>query len=475
VDDAGKPEPAGAGNIPDDWPRHAIWWHVYPLGFLGAPPVAPPAAGPPGAPAAPGSEATLESEAAPARLRALGPWLDYLVELGCNGLLLGPVFASETHGYDTVDHFRVDPRLGDEDDLCWLFAQARERGVRVLLDGVFNHVGRGFGPFADAAARPHASPYASWFRRDPAGGTDPATGGPAWATFEGHHQLVALDHEEPAVADHVTEVMTYWLDRGADGWRLDAAYAVPPAFWLRVSDRVKAAHPRSWLVGEMIHGDYTAAVRDGGLDSVTQYELWKAIWSSLNDGNLFELTWALDRHNGYLDRFAPLTFVGNHDVTRLASRLVDPALLPHALVVLLTVGGVPSVYAGDEQGFTGIKEERAGGDDAIRPPFPPDPAGLPPEGWDVYRLHQELIALRRRHPWLVDARTEPVSLDNRVLLYVARGPEPGQRILAGLNLEPAAAVLDCPAGTWRREAGHGSRDGDKLTLPARSWSVLVDT
>ncbi len=238
------------------------------------------------------------------RLRALEPWLNYMIELGCNGLALGPIFDSETHGYDTVDHHRIDARLGSEDDLKWLLDVCGERGVKVLLDGVFNHVGRGFAPFQDVLAKGRESAYADWFRLN---WDVDVPDGFGYTDFEGHRQLVALNHDTPAVADYVVGVMNQWLDFGADGWRLDAAYAVPLTFWRRVSDRVRERHPQAWLVGEVIHGDYPLWVRDGGLDSTTQYELWKAIWSSLNDRNFFELSWALDRHNAFAEEFRPLT------------------------------------------------------------------------------------------------------------------------------------------------------------------------
>nr|MDT0663981.1 alpha-amylase family glycosyl hydrolase [Micromonospora sp. DSM 115978] len=330
--------PSRADHPP--WWDHAIWWQVYPLGFTGAPrtggDTAAPAAGVP-------------------RLRSLEHWLKYLVELGCNGLALGPVFASSSHGYDTVDHYRVDPRLGTADDLRRLFDACHDAGVRVLLDGVFNHVGRQFSRFADVVRNgPAGSGYADWFQLD-ATATDRAHGfeadGFGYRCFEGHAELVVLNHANPAVVDYVADVMSHWLAAGADGWRLDAAYAMPLPFLRAVSDRVHRAHPQAWLVGEVIHGDYPAFVRDGGLDAVTQYELWKAIWSSLNDRNFFELAWTLERHDAVTAVFAPATFVGNHDVTRLASRLTDVALLDHAGVVLCTVGGVPSVYYGDEQAF----------------------------------------------------------------------------------------------------------------------------
>src|SRR5690606_33507366 len=159
------------------------------------------------------------------------PWLDHAARLGASALLLGPVFESRTHGYDTTDHLRVDARLGDTSDLLAVVEAARARGLRVVLDGVFNHVGQDF----------------EMYRR----------------------ALVALNHDEPQVADYVAHVMTYWLDRGVDGWRLDAAYAVPPAFWRPVLERVRERHPEAYVVGEVIHGDYTGIVAESGMDAVT--------------------------------------------------------------------------------------------------------------------------------------------------------------------------------------------------------------
>jgi cyclomaltodextrinase / maltogenic alpha-amylase / neopullulanase len=196
---------------------------------------------------------------------------------------------------------------------------------------------------------------------------------------------------------------------------------VPPQFWASTLPRVREQFPDAWFVGELIHGDYAAVVEAAKFDSATQYELWKAIWSGLNDGNFFELDWALQRHNAFLGSFAPLTFIGNHDVTRIASRLERPEHVAQALVILLTVGVVPSVYAGDELGFRGIKEERYGGDDAVRPEFGSPPVELGAFGADVWALHQYLIGLRRRHAWLHAASTTALRLDNRHYVYETRG------------------------------------------------------
>jgi len=435
------------------WSDHVIWWQLHPISFLGAEPTALAADAP-----------------AVHRLGDLVPWLDYLVELGCNGLALGPVFAAESHGYDTVDHHRIDARLGSDQDFDDLVAAARERGVRVLLDGVFNHVGRGFAPFQDVLTHGRASTYASWFELDFTAEAADSADGFGYADFEGHHHLVALNHAEPAVQQYVAEVMRHWLRRGVDGWRLDAAYAVPPAFWRAVIDQVRPEYPDAWFVGEVIHGDYAQIVRDGRLDSVTQYELWKAVWSSLNDLNFFELAHALKRHDGFAADFRPLTFVGNHDVTRLASILDDPRHAVHALAVLFTVAGVPSIYAGDEQGFQGVKHERADGDREIRPRFPAGPGELAPYGWPTYRLHQDLIGLRRRHPWLVRAQVEVLHLENQALAYRSVDPDGEAGLVVLLNLSDQEFAFPLERLGERLLGSSGSDSPERVE--AHGWTIL---
>lgn len=401
------------------WTEHAIWWHVYPLGFVGAP------------------IRQADTERAPHRLRRLVPWLDHAVQLGTNALMLGPVFSSSSHGYDTLDHFRIDPRLGDDADFDALVAAARDRGMRVGLDGVFNHVSRQHPFVADALAHGPGSRYAGWFPIDWA-----APGGPQPRVFEGHGSLVELDHANPEVQRYVGDVLRHWSDRGVDAWRLDAAYRVDPAFWARVLPGVREGRAEQWYLAEVIHGDYAGTVAASGVDTVTQYELWKAIWSSLADRNLFELDWALRRHNDFLARFVPATFVGNHDVTRIATR-IGPDLAALALTVLLTVGGTPTIYAGDELGMTGTKQDREGGDDAVRPTFPLDP-GLG-DGEAVFRRHQELIGLRRRNPWLRTATTHPLELTTTRYRYRTTGATGAQSLTVLLELGdggPVAQVRD---------------------------------
>ncbi len=406
----------------------AIWWHVYPLGFCGSP------------------IRDRREDDSGSGLAQLRQWLGYAVELGVNGLLLGPVFESATHGYDTVDHIRIDRRLGGEADLVALVEDARARGLQVVLDGVFNHVSRRH-PLFEQALREGPNSYAAQHFRIDWRGAEPRA-----EVFEGHADLVALDLTRAPAQDLVVEVMCHWLQRGIAGWRLDAAYAVAPWAWRGILDRVRAGHPRAIFLGEVLHGDYAGVVRDGGLDTVTQYELWKGIWSSIADRNLFELDWALRRHGEFARDFVPLTFVGNHDVTRIASQVgVDGATV--ALAVLMTVAGSPCVYAGDERAWLGRKETRLGGDDAVRPAYPASPADFDasdPGGWAAYRIHQQLLGLRRRHPWLVRAQTQPVRLDNRLLTYRSVNPlaphDDWLEVTIDLQVRPSVRIVG-PGGT----------------------------
>lgn len=412
------------------WVEHVIWWQIYPLGFVGAFPADPP------------------PEPGEHRLRRIAEWFDHVIELGASGIALGPIFASRTHGYDTTDHYRIDPRLGDEDDFDDLIGEAHRRGLRVLLDGVFNHVGPDFPRDREA-----------WFRD---------------YTFEGHGDLITLNHTNPEVVDYTVDVMAHWLERGIDGWRLDAAYAVPQQFWAKVLPRVRERHPDAWFVGELIHGDYAAAVRATGFDSVTQYELWKAIWSSLNDGNFYELDWAMQRHNDFLKSFSPLTFIGNHDVTRIASRLEDSDHVAHALVLLMTIGGIPSVYAGDELGYRGVKEERFGGDDAVRPEFGSPPAPVDALGAQVWALHQYLIGLRRRHPWLHSATTSALRLDNRHYVYrTHHAHSANDALIVALNVDDTPLEVSVPRA--QVIAGSGAPPEEvvhAVVVEPRGWRIL---
>lgn len=397
----------------------AILWQVFPLGALGAPDVNPELEG-----------QTCSPER---RLRDLIPWLDHAIRLGANAISLGPIFHSYSHGYDTVDYYRIDPRLGDMDDFKVLVEAAHGRGMKVILDGVFNHVGSRHEMLQSLADGGPDSKYADYLLPN----WDSWEPGklPEYHCFEGHTGLATLNHQNPDVQEMIADVMIHWLHEGADGWRLDAAYSMDPGVWQDILPKVREARPDAWIVAEVIHGDYVELVKASGWDSLTEYELWKSIWSSLNDANFFELEWTLKRHNEFMDAFLPQTFIGNHDVTRIASQLQNQENVGLAVAILMTTGGVPSIYYGDAIGFTGVKEERLGGDAAIRQPLPktPELSMEDPRVGHFFHWFSSLSALRRQHPWLWHARTKVVEIENEVIRYVSYNPDGNEAVTVVLN------------------------------------------
>lgn len=411
-----------------DWPATVIWWHVFPLRFVG------------------GEDRIEELSDRDAPVRRLGQlvdWLDYLIELGCNGLLLAPVFASVSHGYDTLDHLRIDPRLGTDEDFDHLVREARSRGVRIALDGVFNHLAADHEIVRRALAAGPGTDDGRWLRWE---GEHPRV-------FEGNFDLVELDLSHPPVAEFVVEVMCHWLDRGIDGWRLDAAYSPGAQAWAPITRQVKHRHPDCWLLGEVIHGDYPEFVATSGVDSLTQYELWHGIWHSLNERNLHELDHALGRHARFCKTFRPQTFIGNHDVTRVATKLHDERHLAIAVALLMVLPGIPSIYAGDEQAFDARKLKRPYGDHAVRPPFPATPQDLLPYGAEVLQLHRRLIGLRRDNPWLVDATLSVRSL-TRTTMVIDLAGDRDQRMSLAINVSDEPFEFGTDGGA-RAVAPHG--------------------
>lgn len=389
--------------------EHVIWWHVYPLGAVGAP-------------------IREREEGLHHRLPRLEAWLDHVVELGCSGVLLGPIFASTSHGYDTVDHYRIDPRLGDDADFDHFVAEAKRRGLAVMLDGVFNHVG---------TEHPLALEHSPLLKRN----------GDQLAVWEGHGGLVEFDHGNPAVADLVVDIMLHWLRRGIAGWRLDVAYSVPTAFWREVAGRVRQEFPDALFLGEVLHGDFGAFVDDSTLDSVTAYELWKATWSSIKDVNFWELAWALQRHAEFSQGRILNTFVGNHDVSRIASLAGDAGAVL-AATTLFTLPGMPSVYYGDEEAFRGERAEGFHADDPIRPALPDSPDQLSDLGSWLFPLYQHLIGMRRRHPWLTRANLEVVGKDNGWIVYACTHGADRVEVELRLDPKPEAFVRFSDGENW---------------------------
>jgi glycosidase len=295
--------------------------------------------------------------------------IPHLTSLGIDAVYIGPLFESTAHGYDTVDYYHVDRRLGTNDDLGCLVRTFHEAGIAVVLDAVLNHTGRDFFAFRDLHEKGDASDYRGWYRGVDFGKRSPAGDRFSYEGWSGNYDLAKLDTENPRVREHLFGAVKFWIETfGIDGIRLDAADVLAPDFMDGLSAFAKSLKPDFWLMGEVVHGDYRNWAREGRLDSVTNYELYKGLWSSFNDKNFFEIAWSLNRQSGTEGMYRNLalyTFVDNHDVNRLASIVKNQAHLVPIYGLLFTVPGIPSVYYGSEWGLRG--EKRHGTDADLRP------------------------------------------------------------------------------------------------------------
>jgi cyclomaltodextrinase len=323
------------------WAQDAVFYHIYPLGLCGAP-----------------RHNDLTSAPEP-RLAELHGWIPHLKQLGATALYLGPLFESTAHGYDTADYYHVDRRLGSNETLARLVAALHAEGIRVVLDGVFNHVGRDFWAFRDLRANLERSRYRDWFagldfsRRSPCG--DPF----AYEGWSGNYDLVKLNLHNQEVREHLFGAVRQWIEQlGVDGLRLDAADVIDLGFLADLGAFCRALRPDFWLMGEVVHGDYRDWTGAGALDSVTNYECYKGLYSSHNDRNYYEIAYSLNRQFGeggiYRDT-ALYNFVDNHDVNRVASTLRREQDLYPLYALLFTMPGVPSIYYGSEWGLSGMK------------------------------------------------------------------------------------------------------------------------
>ena len=381
--------------------QNSIFYHIYPLGACGAP-----------------HFNDFQSAPEP-RLRQILGWLDHIQSLGANALYLGPVFESNSHGYDTADYFHVDRRLGARADLAELAHALHSRGMRLVLDGVFNHVGRNFWAFRDLQENGVNSPYRNWFadlrfdQRSPYG--DPFS----YAAWNGHFDLIKLNLAEPAVKQHLFDAIRMWKEEfQIDGIRLDAADALSFDFMRDLRAFTNQLDPDLWLMGEVIHGDYRQWANPAMLHATTNYELYKSLYSSFNDGNFFELAYSLNREFGsggiYKEIPTLYNFADNHDVSRIASQLRDKQHLSLLYFLLFTMPGVPSVYYGSEFGFEGVKQSD---DWNLRPIFALHELQNHPHVFDLRGWIGHLAWLRQSEPALRFGNYEQVLVASRQLAF----------------------------------------------------------
>ncbi len=419
--------------------KHDVFYHIYPLGACGAP------------------EINDFQSPAGTGIKTLGRSIPRLKKLGITALYVGPLFESTAHGYDTLDYFWVDRRLGTNDDLRSFVSACHDNGIKVILDAVLNHTGRHFFAFKDLQEKTGASPYASWFkgvdfsRKSPLG--DPF----AYEGWSGHFDLAKLNTENEAVRDHLFKAVRHWIESfNIDGLRLDAADVLSPSFMDSLSSFARKLKPEFWLMGEVVHGDYRDWAREGRLDSVTNFEMYKGLWSSFNDRNFFEIAWTLNRQFGEEGLYRNLdlyNFADNHDVNRVASTLRSKSHLFPLYGLLFTVPGIPSLYYGSEWAREGTRT--ATSDRALRPAI--DLTASPREGSmgsDLERAIARFIEIRKDTQALREGRYRQLHVESEQFAFMreVEGVHAGgTKAIVAVNAserDKTISVKGIPDGTW---------------------------
>lgn len=390
------------------WAYNSVFYQIYPIGFCGAP--------------------IHNDGVCVPRIRKLMDWSGYLGELGVDSILLNPIFESDNHGYDTRDFKKIDCRLGTNKDFADVCHSLHEHGVNIVLDGVFNHVGRGFWAFMDVQEKKWDSPYKDWFHIN-FDGNSSYNDGFWYEGWEGHFELVKLNLKNPAVVDYLLECVRFWTEEfDIDGLRLDVAYSLDREFMQKLRSFVQELKPDFALIGEVLFGDYNLIVNDSMLHSCTNYECYKGLYSSFNSMNLFEIAHSLHRQFGadqwciYRGKHL-MTFADNHDVTRLASILTNKKHIPLAYGLMFGMPGIPCLYYGSEWGQTG--EKAPDNDYALRPCFEKP---MPNELTDYIK---HFIAIRQNSDALCNGSYRNIVIQNHQLVFERRSDK--ERILVAVN------------------------------------------
>jgi len=402
------------------------------------------------------------------RLPKLNSWIQHLCRLGVDALYLCPVFESSYHGYDTKNYKETDRRLGTNEELADFIAECHDNGIKVVLDAVFNHVGRDFWAFRDVIEKREQSPYKEWFSINFSGNSN-YNDGFWYEGWEGHFDLVKLNLGNPEVKNHLFDAVNMWIDYlKIDGLRLDVAYLLPYGFLRDLCRICREKKSDFWIVGEALHGDYCNLMDGGALDSVTNYECYKGMHSSLNSANMFEIAYSLNRQFGcehwtlYKGRHL-LNFVDNHDVTRIATILEEPRHLPLIYTLLFTMPGIPCIYYGSEWGIKGDKKD---GDDCLRPQIEA------PE-WNELTDHiSQLSTIHKENRCLTHGGYKQLHLTNSQ--YVFERAIDNERIIIAINIAPDEYVahFDANAG-----CGIDAISGEKIDfgggLRMKPYSAVI--
>lgn len=439
------------------WYNEAIFYHIYPLGLTGAP-----AQNDYGAPAH--------------RLNTLLPWIDHIQKIGCTALYIGPLFESVGHGYETTDYKKLDSRLGTNEDLTNFVAACHKKGIRVIFDGVFNHTGRDFFAFKDIQEHREHSRYVNWYCNVNFGGNTEYNDGFSYENWGGYNLLVKLNQRNPEVQNYICDVIRFWVSEfDIDGIRLDAADVLDFDFMhalRRTADEVKEDF---WLMGEVIHGDYSRWVNGDTLHSVTNYALHKALYSGHNDHNYFEIAHTVKylQNMGDLDLY---NFVDNHDVERIYTKLSNKAHFAPIHILLYTLPGIPSIYYGSEFGIEGKKEKFS--DASLRPALDLENYKNAVTENPCTALIAALGKIRQDTPALSYGNYNELMLTNRQYAF-ARDLD-NVRVIVTVNNDDNAAGMNLPVGNTAAYIGalSGKRaevqEGRiNVTIPANSGEIWI--
>lgn len=414
------------------WINDTIFYHIYPLGLCNAP-------------------RRNDFQSAPVvRLELLYPWLDHMQELGANALYLGPLFESSAHGYDTADYFQVDRRLGDRHTLAEFSGELHRRGMRLVLDGVFNHVGRNFWAFRDLQTKRQQSQFKDWFEKIDFNQTSQHNDPFSYAGWNGHFDLVKLNLNHTDVRNHLFEAIRVWVDEfEIDGLRLDAADVIASDFLEALSTHCRNLRQDFWLMGEIVQGDYRRLANPRMLDSATNYECYKGLYSSHVDCNYFEIAYSLNRLFGAKGIYRDLTlysFCDNHDVNRVASNLKNPAHLYPLYTLLFTMPGVPSIYYGSEWGVSGSRT--ANSDEALRPYIDlAQTSSLPHH--DLAFYIKKLADIRRQNPALRRGDYQELHVAHEQFAFLRKHYDGTNVVAVNAAASPAAVNLRLPMAEGR--------------------------
>lgn len=406
------------------WYNEAIFYHIYPLGLTGAP--------------------KENDYGTPVhRLNTLLPWIDHIKEIGCTALYIGPLFESVGHGYETTDYKKLDSRLGTNEDLTNFVKACHDKGIRVIFDGVFNHTGRDFFAFKDIQKNRENSPYVNWYCNVNFGGNTEYNDGFSYENWGGYNLLVKLNQRNPEVQNYICDVIRFWVSEfDIDGIRLDAADVLDFDFMRVLRHTADEVKKDFWLMGEVIHGDYSRWVNGQTLHSVTNYALHKALYSGHNDHNYFEIAHTVKylQNMGDLDLY---NFVDNHDVERIHTKLQNKAHFAPVHVLLYTLPGVPSIYYGSEFGIDGKKEKIS--DASLRPALDLKDYADAVTKNPCTALIAALGKVRQGTPALSYGSYSELALTNRQFAF-ARDLD-GVRVIVTVNNDDSEAEMNLPTGS----------------------------